>query len=160
MIKESVSISYLDINFDFGTDKHNIYLHCCMDDYVTRTMNDVAEEFGSIMDFNTPGSKGASPTCSSTEDTIVEIERFRSNVRQFRFATGKKETKLCISDGCQKLSSHLTPPNTDYCKCRSHLVRYTKAGTNKGFNFQPRQNRQVVAFVNSDYGVDKNDQVE
>ena len=96
-----------------------------MDDYVTRTMNDVAEEFRSIMDFNTPGSKGSSPTCSSTEDTIVGIERSRSNVRQFMFATGKKETKLCISDGCQKLSSHLTPPSTDYCKYLSHLVRYT-----------------------------------
>jgi hypothetical protein len=126
-----------------------------MEAYATNMVSDFVQEFGSIRDFNTPGPTGAPPTRSSTEDTIIEMEKFRSFVGRLMFAAGKTEPTIC--NACRELSSHLTAPNAEHWKRLSHLMGYAQTKTLLGYKLRPPRDRRVIAFVDSDYASDKDD---
>ena len=126
-IQDQVSISdlgdlrsHLGIDHDFGTDEHGSYLRSCMKDYADKMTTDYVQEFRSIRDTNSPGPTGAPSTRFSTEDEILQMERFRSFVGRLMFAAGKTEPSIC--NACRELSSHLTVPNVEHWKRLSHLI--------------------------------------
>ena len=126
-----------------------------MKDYADSMTADFVQEFGSIRDTNTPGPTGAPPTRSSTEDEILQMERFRSFVGRLMFAARTTEPSIC--NACRALSSHLTAPNVEHWKRLSQLIGYVQAKTLQGYKLRPPLTRRVVAFVDSDYGSDKDD---
>ena len=146
---------HLGIDYEFGTDEHGSYLRCSMNAYAENMTTDFVQEFGSIRDTKTPGPPGAPPTRSSTEDEILHMERFRSFVGRLMFAAGKTDPSIC--NACRELSSHLTAPNAEHWKRLSHLMGYIQTETLQGYKLRPPTSRRVVAFVDSDYGSDKDD---
>ena len=126
-----------------------------MDNYVASIVKDFTEEFNPTREFNTPGATGPPPTRSTKDDSIIEMEKFRSYVGRVMFASGK--TEPTTSTACRELSSHLTAPNEEHWKALSHLIGYAKTGAIQGFKLRPPIDRRVVAFVDADYSADRND---
>ena len=97
-IKDCVSISdlgvlrrHLGVDYEFGSDHLGNYLRCSMDNYVASIVKDFTEEFNPTREFNTPGATGPPPTRSTKDDSIIEMEKFRSYVGRVMFASGKTE---------------------------------------------------------------------
>ena len=161
-IKDCVSISdlgvlqrHLGVDYEFGSDHLGKYLRCSMDNYVASIVKDFTEEFNPTREFNTPGATGPPPTCSTKDESIIEMESFRFYVGRVMFALGK--TEPTTSTACRELSSHLTAPNEEHWKALSHLIGYAKTGAIQGFKLRPPKDRRVVAFVDADYSADRND---